>query len=91
VTITAQNPFRGHNTELDSPFHQALAVTPDDANDLVNVCRGIQVTVAGNLHCTFADDTTPVTIAVSPGFTYRFMLARVWATGTTATGIVALY
>lgn len=91
MTITAQNPFRGHTFGLDGPFHKAVAVTPDDANDLALVCRGIQVTVAGNLHCTFADDTAPVTIAVQPGFTYRFMLSRVWATGTTATGIVALY
>jgi hypothetical protein len=91
VTITAQNPFRGKTFDLDGPFHRALAVTPDDANDLVNVCRGVTVGAAGNLKVTFADDSVPVTIAVSPGFTYRFMLARVWATGTTATGIVALY
>lgn len=91
MTTTAQNPFRGKKFELDGPFHQAVTVTPDDANDLVNVCRGIMVAAAGNIKVTFADDAAPVTIAVQPGFTYRFMVSRVFATGTTATGIVALY
>lgn len=91
MTITAQNPFRGHTFSLDGPFHQAIAVTPDNANDLAFVCRGIQVTTAGVLQCTFADDTVPVSVPVQPGFTYRFMLSRVWATGTTCGAVVALY
>lgn len=91
MTITAQNPYRGKTFELDGPFHKAVAVTPDDANDLALICRGLMVGGAGNIKVTFADDTTPVTIAVQPGFTYRFMASRVWATSTTATGIVALY
>jgi hypothetical protein len=37
------------------------------------------------------NDTAPVTVQVQPGYTYRFMLTRVFATGTSATGIVALY
>lgn len=91
MTISANNPYRGKKFELDGPFHQAITVTPDDTNDLVNVCRGVMVGAAGTLHCTLADDATPVTLQVQPGFTYRLMLSRVWATGTSATGIVALY
>lgn len=91
MTITAANPYRGKKFELDGPFHQAVAVTPDDNNDLVNVCRAVMVGAAGTLHCMFADDTTPVTIQVQPGYTYRFMLSRIYAASTSATGIVALY
>lgn len=91
MTITASNPFRGKKFELDGPFHKAIAVTPDDANDLALICRGAQVTTAGILHCTFADDTVPVAVPVQPGFTYRFMLSRIWATGTTCGAVIALY
>jgi hypothetical protein len=91
VTITAQNPYRGKKFELDGPFHQAVAVTPDDANDLPNICRGVVVTTTGVLKCTFADDTVPVLVPVTAGFTYRFMLSRVWATGTTCGAVIALY
>ena len=91
MTITASNPYRGKKFELNGPFHKALAIVPDDANDLVLICRGVQVTQAGILQCTFADDTTPVAVPVQPGFTYRFMLSRIWATGTTCGAVVALY
>lgn len=69
----------------------AVNVTPDNSNDLVNVCRGLTVGAAGTLKCQFLNDTAPVTVQVQPGYTYRFMLSRVFATGTSATGIVALY
>lgn len=91
MTIVAQNPFRGHTTSLDGPFMSALTVTPDNANDLVNVCRGVTVSTAGNLQCQFLNDSAPVTIAVIPGYTYRFMLTRVFATGTTCGTVTALY
>lgn len=95
MTIPAQNPYRGKHFELDGPFVSALAVTPNDANDLVNVCRGVQVTQAGILHCTFMNDgleeNAAVSVPVQPGFTYRFMLSRVWATGTTCGAVIALY
>lgn len=91
MTITASNPYRGKKFELDGPFHKALAVTPDDNNDLAQMCRGVVVTQAGVLHCTFADDTVPVSVPVQPGFTYRFMLSRIFATGTTCGAVVALY
>lgn len=91
MTITASNPFRGKKFELDGPFHKAVAVTPDDANDLALVCRGVVVTQAGVLKCTFMDDTTPVSVPVQPGFTYFFMLSRIFATGTTCGAVVALY
>ncbi len=91
TNIVAQNPYRGKTFELNGPFHKAIAVAPDDANDLALVCRGVQVTQAGVLHCTFADDSTDVLVPVQPGFTYRFMLSRVWAAGTTCGAVIALY
>ncbi|MEJ0004360.1 MAG: hypothetical protein WDN30_14025 [Pararobbsia sp.] len=49
------------------------------------------MTQAGVLHCTFADDDTDVKVPVQPGFTYGFMLSRIWNTGTTCGAVVALY
>ena len=64
---------------------------PNDADDLENVCRGVMVTQAGILHCTFMDDTVDVQVPVLPGFTYRFMLSRIWATDTTCGNVIAFY
>lgn len=91
MTTTAQNPFRGLDRTLNDPYHQALAVVPNDANDLVNACRGLIVNGAGTVKVTLLDDTVPVTLTLQAGIDYRLMISRVWATGTTATGIVALY
>lgn len=93
--MSALNPYRGKHFEMDGPFVSARAVAPNDAADLPVVCRGIQVTQAGTLHCLFVNDeldaAQDVTIPVQPGFTYRFMLSRVYATGTTCGNVIALY
>lgn len=77
-----------------SSYQDAVAVTPSDASPITNgFCRGLFVGGAGNLTIiTPAGTTTTLIIpAGACGFTIPINAAYVKATGTTATGIVALY
>lgn len=81
--------FSSLATGLDSPSAVYDAITPNDGADLAKVTRGIGVQNAGNLKVTRPDGTA-VTIAVPAGV-LPIRAARVWSTGTTATGLVAFY
>ena len=73
--------------------HDAVQVTPDDAADLpggpTNV--GLWVGGTGDLHVTMHSGAEVTFKAVPAGTLLRLAVRRVWATGTTATNIVALY
>jgi hypothetical protein len=92
------NPFYT-TTGDDTSYIDALAVTPNDGVDLVppsgnaRPTRGIMVGGAGTLKVTMASGNT-VTMTMAAGvasFIQDISVVRVWATGTTATLIVALY
>jgi hypothetical protein len=92
------NPFYVTTNDA-SPMQSALAVTPNGAADLVpptgpaRPTRAIMVSGAGNVALVMADGTTAtLTIpATACGFLLSLAVKRVYATGTTATGIVAFY
>lgn len=73
--------------------HDAIAVSPSDASDLpggpTNV--GLWVGGAGDVHVTMHSGAEVTFAAVPAGTLLRIAAKRVWATGTTATNIVALY
>ncbi len=82
------------NNQLET-FNYAEAVTPDDAND-IRPTNGIYIGGTGSLAVHMADDnrSLPVVVtflAVQTGDTLNFGVKRILATGTSATGIVALY
>lgn len=70
----------------------AKAVTPNNGVDLPDgTANGLWITTAGTLKMTLASgDVITITIP-SDGYQLDFQVARVWATGTGATGIIALY
>lgn len=60
--------------------------------DMAQPCRGVWVGGAGNVKVTMQRDGTQVTFTAVPAGTLLPVAAsRVWATGTTATLMVALY
>ena len=67
----------------------ALATSGDDNNDLPYVTRGIYIGVAGNLAVNMSGNGA-VIIPVQPGL-HPLAVSRILATGTTATGIVAVW
>jgi hypothetical protein len=92
------NPFYVTTNDA-SPMQSALAVTPNDAADLVpptgpaRPTRAILVGGAGNVVLVMADGTTAtLTVpATACGFLLSLAAKRIYATGTTATSIVAFY
>ena len=73
------------------------AVTPSDTNTLEDdfgtdkrVTKGIAVTVPGDVALVFADDADAITLSLGVG-EYAYAVKQIKSTGTTATGIYALY
>lgn len=82
-------------TPID-PSYQFIEVDPSDTailsyNNMPLKCKGIYVAVAGDL--TVDDDLgNPVTfINIAAGVIHPISTQRIRATGTAATGIVALF
>ncbi len=77
---------------MDWPASRAVAVTPSDTDELVNVSRGIFVGNTGDLTVVLGDDSAAVTFEnIADGTLLPLRVRQVLSTGTTATGIVALY
>lgn len=82
--------FAGFGAGLESPATRALPVTPSDSSDLNFVSRALNVATAGTVRVTtYGGDIQSVYVAAGVPFPLR--VHRVWATGTSATGIVALF
>jgi len=75
------------------PARMAAAVTTSDSADLANVAVSLYVGVTGDVVVTLADQTDgqSVTFKAHPVGYLVCQVKRVWATGTTATNILALY
>lgn len=72
------------------PAVSASEVVPDDDADLAHVATALNVATPGAVRVTTrAGDVIDVFVAAGSVFPLR--VRRVWATGTTATGIRALY
>lgn len=80
--------------------YDGYAVTPSDGTDLPNgITRGLYCTGAGNIAVQLVRQDasgavtilSTVTLAVAAGEVLPIAVSRVLATGTTATGISALY
>lgn len=76
---------------LSNPAVGIASVTPDDDTDLAEVPRAIMVTGEGDVAVTMLDGSTGTLPGLIPGQVYQFRVTRIAATGTTATGIVALF
>lgn len=76
-------------TNNPGPVTGIVAITPSDTTN-IGSARGFHVTVAGNIKITTEDGQTP-TIPVLASIPYPYACTVIWSTGTTATGIFALY
>jgi hypothetical protein len=72
--------------------YQGEAITPSDSNNLPSgPCDAIYVATAGNVSIVINGGGTAILTGLSVGQIVRVQAARINATGTTATGISALY
>jgi hypothetical protein len=72
----------------EAPIQSAAAVTPNDGADLAVTSRALHIGGAGDLKVTLKSGVVVTFTAMGAGW-HPIRVARVWATGTTATGIVA--
>ena len=86
----AKDPFSSFPTTLGQPATSLVEVTPDDAGEgLAHVLTGLNVETPGHVRVTTKDGST-ATVFVAAGIVFPLRVAKVWATGTTATGIRGL-
>jgi len=78
------------SANLESPMWSAAAVTPNDGADLPKVFARITAVGAGSVAVVCSGGGS-VTLGIAAGGILPVFVDRVLATGTTATGIVALY
>lgn len=73
------------------PVTSALVVAPNDNADIgPTATRAIYVGTAGNVNVTMLDGQTVVFPSLANGW-HPICATRIWATNTTATGIVATW
>jgi hypothetical protein len=75
----------------DGPWHFAAAVTPADGADLANFSAALFVGGAGALKVDTVGGSTVTFTGVVAGTVLQIRAKRVYATGTTATNIVAMW
>lgn len=73
---------------MSDTFKQGTAVTTSDT--VAVQYRGIIAGTTGNIKVDFKNGGTAVVIAVVAGYLYPFTVTKIYATGTTSTGIVGL-
>ncbi|MEZ4714299.1 MAG: hypothetical protein R3A44_44375 [Caldilineaceae bacterium] len=87
----ATDNFSSYQPSLDAPARRAAAVTPNDSADLTEVPRALYIGTAGDLVVKLVDDASSVTFPNMPVGWHPIRPARVYATNTTASDIVAVY
>lgn len=90
------NNFSQNDPGVVAPYTRAVAVTPNDTNDLAEVTRAINVHKGTGGSTTdiaviLSGDSSAVTLTFQVGQVIPIRVRRVLATGTDATRVVALY
>jgi len=83
--------FSIFKASLESPASFSYEVTPSDGANLAFITRAIYVGVTGDVKLLLKGDTANTTLKnVAVGY-HPLRVAKIFATGTTANSIVALY
>ena len=90
TTITKSGNANAKPQDVD---YYGFAVTPSDSTDLPNsVSYGVYCTGAGNITANIDGAGTKSVVITMPAGGFALVpCARIFATGTTATGIYAIY
>ena len=89
MTIATAQDLTSRSNNPVNPPRNAAAVTPNDSTDLNFVTRALYIGTGGTLSVNMAETGDSVSYTVYDGQQIVISVARVRATGTTATGIVA--
>lgn len=83
--------WAGTSTGISGPARNAAAVTPSDSTDLPVFARALTATGAGTVSVDFVGSGSSISLQLEAGAFLPVCVKRVRSTGTTATGIVALW
>jgi hypothetical protein len=86
--------FSQNERGVIAPYTRAVTITPSDSTDLAETPRALQIhagTGSTPVKVTMAGDSAAVTMNLQTGFIFPLRVSRVWATGTSATSVIALY
>lgn len=73
-------------------YESVAAVTLDDASDLPrSPCAGFHTGSGGDIKITALDNSVAVLSGCAAGVIMPIAVKRIWATGTAATNVTALY
>lgn len=89
--MPAANPINPLSDDPTQPARHAAAITPDNSTDLTTATRGLYVGGAGDVAAIMAGGETVTFVGLAAGVVHPLSVARVKATGTTATGIVGVW
>ena len=86
----AKDRFSSYPATPTSPATTLVEIVPDDSGgELDQVLLGLNVETPGHVRVTAKDGSTG-TVFVAAGVVFPLRVTKVWATGTTATGIRGL-
>jgi hypothetical protein len=85
------DPFASYLPGITAPAEGGVAVTPSDSTNLTDTSRAIYVGGAGSVVAVMKNGQVVSFAGMQAGVVYPLRVNRINATGTTATGIVALY
>ena len=81
--------FSSHGRSLSDPAITIFDISPSDTADLAQVTTALNVSSPGTVRVTMSDGSVG-DLSIYPGQAFPVRARRVWATGTTATGIRGL-
>lgn len=81
--------FAGFTQTPADPARSIIDVSPSDTTDLSDVTNALNVATPGTVRVTTLDGSV-TDVSIAPGYAFPLRVTRVWATGTTATGIRGL-
>lgn len=74
---------------LSTPASDIFTITPNDGADLPRVTKALNAATAGLVRVT-TDRGTEADVFLAAGVVFPLRVRRVWATGTSATGLRGL-
>ena len=81
--------FATRTRRVTDPAVTVFDITPDDGADLPRVTNALNVATPGTVRMTTADGSV-ADVTIHPGHAFPVRARRIWATGTSATGIRGL-
>jgi len=91
LLLSGADKFSSYQVGLTSPAEDAFAITPSNTVDLANFSRAIWVGGTGDVKVDMVGSGTVTYTTVPAGYMLAVRASRVYATGTTATSLVAVY